>query len=144
MATAPDAAVHFLVVEDNPQDARLLQEAFREVGAHPKVTHCTSADHAFEVLDGLRLRGAPLPDVVLLDLKLPGASGHDLLERLRSVPRLQALPVIILSSSQYEVDVQRARENRAAAYFAKPLTLEGYLAFANELMELWGSGRLHK
>ncbi len=134
--------IHFFLVEDNPQDARLLQEAFREVGARPRVTHCTDADAAMYALEEMLQKGGRLPDLVLLDLKLPGASGHEFLERLRGVPGLQTMPVIILSSSQHEADVQRARNNRAVAYFAKPLTLEGYMGFANDLLDLLRSGKL--
>ncbi len=140
MVTPP--RLRLLVVEDNPQDARLLKEALREVGATPEMTVAGSADDAWEMLEAIRDKGGLYPDLILLDLKLPGASGHEFLERLRAAPRMQALPVIILTSSQYEPDVQRARTNKAVAYFAKPLTLEGYMGFARDLMELWSGGRL--
>ena len=133
----------FLVVEDNPQDARLLVEAFRETDAQPQVTHCLNADKAWKALqDGLKSPTTALPHLVLLDLNLPGTSGHELLERMRGVPLLNALPVIILSSSQAQTDVHRARGNRATAYMAKPLTMDGYVALANDLVLLWSDGRL--
>jgi CheY-like chemotaxis protein len=137
------APARFLVVEDNPQDARLLQEAFRETPAKPQVTHAANAEKAWKVLqEALKAPATQMPDLVLLDLNLPGTSGHELLERMRGVPLLEALPVIVLSSSQHQADVVRARGNRATAYMAKPLTMDGYVALAQDLVHLWADGRL--
>lgn len=136
-------AARFLLVEDNPQDARLLQEAFRETAVRPEVTHCPNAEKAWKVLqEGLKAPATRLPNLLLLDLNLPGTSGHELLERMRGVPLLERLPVIVLSSSQHQADVQRARGNQATAYMAKPLTMDGYVALAHDLVQLWSDGRL--
>jgi CheY-like chemotaxis protein len=140
MAPAP---ARFLVVEDNPLDARLLQEAFRETPGKPQVVHCANAEKAWRTLqEALKSPATSLPDLMLLDLNLPGTSGHELLERMRGVPLLAQLPVIILSSSQHQADVVRARGNQATAYMAKPLTMDGYLALAQDLVHLWSDGRL--
>jgi CheY-like chemotaxis protein len=143
MVPGSGSAPRFLLVEDNPQDARLLVEAFRETEAKPQVTHCLNADKAWKALqDALKAPATALPNLLLLDLNLPGTSGHELLERMRGVPLLEKLPVIILSSSQAQADVHRARGNRATAYMAKPLTMDGYVALANDLVLLWADGRL--
>lgn len=139
----PGSGARFLLVEDNPQDARLLMEAFRETEASPQVTHCLNAEKAWKTLqDALKSPATSLPSLLLLDLNLPGTSGHELLERMRGVPLLEALPVIVLSSSQAQNDVARARGNRATAYMAKPLTMDGYVALAQDLVQLWSDGRL--
>jgi CheY-like chemotaxis protein len=143
MVPASDPGARFLLVEDNPQDARLLQEAFRETAVQPQVTHCLNAEKAWKLLqDALKSPAAQLPSMLLLDLNLPGTSGHELLERMRGVPLLATLPVIILSSSQAQADVHRARGNKATAYMAKPLTMDGYVALAQDLVTLWADGRL--
>jgi CheY-like chemotaxis protein len=139
----PAPAPRFLLVEDNPQDARLLQEAFRETAARPQVVHCLNAERAWKTLqESLKAPATQLPELLLLDLNLPGTSGHELLERMRGVPILERIPVIVLSSSQHQADVQRARGNKATAYMAKPLTMDGYVALANDLVTLWTDGRL--
>lgn len=136
-------AARFLLVEDNPMDARLLVEAFRETTAKPQVTHCPNAEKAWKTLqEALKSPSTHLPDLLLLDLNLPGTSGHELLERMRGVPLLESLPVIVLSSSQHQADVSRARGNRATAYMAKPLTMDGYVTLAEDLVTLWADGRL--
>jgi CheY-like chemotaxis protein len=143
MVAGGSPTARFLLVEDNPQDARLLQEAFRETDARPEVTHCLNAEKAWKTLqDALKAPSTQMPHLLLLDLNLPGTSGHELLERMRGVPLLERLPVIILSSSQHQADVQRARGNMATAYMAKPLTMDGYVALAQDLINLWADGRL--
>jgi CheY-like chemotaxis protein len=143
MVPGDEAGARFLLVEDNPQDARLLQEAFRETDVQPHVTHCLNAEKAWKTLqDGLKAPATGLPNLLLLDLNLPGTSGHELLERMRGVPLLASLPVIILSSSQAQADVSRARGNKATAYMGKPLTMDGYVALAQDLVTLWTDGRL--
>src|SRR3989442_408940 len=118
--TAAASGARFLLVEDNPQDARLLQEAFRETAVHPQVTHCLNAEKAWKLLqDGLKAPATALPSLLLLDLNLPGTSGHELLERMRGVPLLERMPVIVLTSSHHQADVVRARGNKATAYMAK-------------------------
>jgi CheY-like chemotaxis protein len=141
--SATASAARFLLVEDNPQDARLLQEAFRETDVQPQVTHCLNAEKAWKALqDGLKSPARDLPHMLLLDLNLPGTSGHELLERMRGVPLLERMPVIVLTSSHHQTDVERARGNKATAYMAKPLTMDGYVALANDLIHLWADGRL--
>jgi two-component system, chemotaxis family, response regulator Rcp1 len=141
MASGGSPAVRFLLVEDNPQDARLLEEAFRETHTNPKVTLALTADNAWkELQDGLKAPGG-LPSAVLLDLNMPGTSGHELLERMRGDPRLDRVPVIVLTSSHHKADIDRARGNRATAYMAKPLTMDGYVALARDLVHLWADGR---
>jgi CheY-like chemotaxis protein len=143
MVPGGGTAARFLLVEDNPQDARLLIEAFRETDTRPEVTHCLNAEKAWKTLqDALKSPSTQLPHLLLLDLNLPGTSGHELLERMRGVPLLENLAVIILSSSQHQADVQRARGNLATAYMAKPLTMDGYVALAQDLVNLWADGRL--
>lgn len=143
MVPGASGSARFLLVEDNPQDARLIQEAFRETAAKPQLTHCPNAEKAWKTLqDAMRSPATQLPHLLLLDLNLPGTSGHELLERMRGVPLLQSLPVIVLSSSQHQADVSRARGNKATAYMAKPLTMDGYVALAQDLVNLWSDGRL--
>lgn len=143
MVPGMGSSARFLLVEDNPQDARLLIEAFRETDAKPQVTHCLNAEKAWKALqEGLKSPANGLPHLLLLDLNLPGTSGHELLERMRGVPLLEKLPVIVLSSSQAQADVHRARGNKATAYMAKPLTMDGYVALAHDLVLLWTDGRL--
>jgi len=100
--------IDILLVEDNPADARLAQEALRDTGGPHALHHVQRGD---EALTYLRRAGgheaASRPDLILLDLNLPGMGGHDVLAALKSDPELRRIPVIVLSSSQADQDVLR-------------------------------------
>ncbi len=136
---ARPATLRLLLVEDHAQDVRLLQEAFRETGFAVDLQACPDAEAAWKALQAAQ-RPADLPQAILLDLNLPGTSGHEFLARLNQDARLRALPVVVLTSSNHPSDVERARAGAASAYFLKPLTLAGYLTLAGELQTLWRNG----
>jgi len=114
-----------LLVEDNQDDEELILMALEE--SHVKNEVVVVRDGA-EALDYLFCTGQHsdrdpdrLPEVVLLDLKLPKLDGHQVLERIRSDPRTRLLPVVILTSSDTEKDVVRSYEGGANSYVRKPL-----------------------
>lgn len=127
-----------LIIEDNPGDVRLLEEAFRELEANIHIR--VARDGA----EGLEMVLAPTPqlpgkrpDLILLDLNLPKISGHDVLMRLKSNPLTSRIPVIILTSSRAESDVRRAYESHANAYLKKPSTLDGLMSAAQDIKSFW-------
>jgi chemotaxis family two-component system response regulator Rcp1 len=138
---ARSRGIRLMIVEDNPDDARLIREGLREVASKPQLEHFEDAESAWTALSAGLKGPAGLPDLLLLDLNLPGTSGHELLERLRATPVLSQIPVVVLTSSQRQADIERARSARASAYFAKPLTMDGYVTLARDLVEFWLDGR---
>jgi CheY-like chemotaxis protein len=132
----PDAATPpvILHVEDDPNDVFFVQRAFAKV--HPGVTLLTVADgsEAQAYLEGRppyddRDR-YPMPSLVLMDLKLPKKNGLEVLEWMKGLPTLKAIPVIILSSSTEKCDVERAYELGANAFVAKRGDLKGLVSLA--------------
>ena len=115
-----------LLVEDDPDDAHLLMRAFRRAGIASPVLHVRDGDAAVAYLSGtapFEDRGQhPLPNVVLLDLKLPRRSGHEVLEWVRAQADLRRLPIVVLTSSADRSDVARAYELGANSYLVKPAT----------------------
>lgn len=113
--------LEILHVEDNPGDARLIQEAFKEINCETTVDVVPNADDA---LDFLTQQGAyesvSLPDLVFLDLNLPGKDGCDVLEAIRDDPQIRPLPVIMLTSSGASEDIARCYNAQANAYLTKP------------------------
>lgn len=117
----------FLLVEDNADDAFFMERAFRRAGLSNTLKLVTNGDQAIDYLDG---KGgftdrdqSPFPDLVFLDLKLPGRDGFDVLRWLRK-EKQSDVPVAVLTSSPEEVDRRRARELGAEAYLIKPPTKE--------------------
>lgn len=130
-----------LLVEDNEMDVVLTLDAFKE--AHLKNTvHVSRTGEA--ALDYLFARGEfsdrnahPLPELILLDLKLPGVSGLEVLEEIKSNPGLKRIPVIILTSSAEEGDRALGYDLGANSYLVKPISFEGFLEVVGSIKEYW-------
>ncbi|HEY0791489.1 MAG TPA: response regulator [Chthoniobacterales bacterium] len=126
--------VKILQVEDSPEDRMMTAEAMREVSLLAElrcVATVTEALKLFADHDSWR------PNLVLLDLSLPGASGFSLLRFIKDQVQLQRLPVIVFSSSTAALDVDQAYRLQANCYVAKPADFDKYLTFMNALKEFW-------
>lgn len=116
-----------LLAEDNEDDLFLSRRALAKAGLAP-VHHVEDGARAIDYLGGLgayadRAR-FPLPDILLLDLKMPAYTGHEVLEWLRRQPALQGVRVYVLTSSDEPRDRQRVQKAGAQGYFVKPLLPE--------------------
>lgn len=127
-----------LLVEDDPGDARLTSEALKKTGYQSQVTLAVDGEKA---LDCLFQRGAYsnalLPDLVLLDLNLPRVNGHDVLREIKNHSFLKRIPVVILSSSSAEEDIQRAYNAHANCYITKPVGLTPYFSAIQTIVDFW-------
>ncbi len=130
-----------LLVEDNPDDAFFVERAFRKAGMVEVLRTVSHGEEAVEYLTGMgRFRDAslyPVPSLMLLDLRLPRMSGFEVLEWLRSQPRLNRLPVVILSSSSQSTDIDRAYELGANSYLVKPVSFENLVDMVRALGLYW-------
>jgi CheY-like chemotaxis protein len=132
-----------LCVEDDPNDVFFIKSTFDEVGHAQDLTVASSAEEAKEYLSkrGVGTRRI-LPDVVLLDLKMPGMGGFDFLKWLRAETGLSGLVVIVCSSSGIKQDVERAYELGANAFVMKPGSCEERLEFVKALYAFWSKWNL--
>jgi CheY-like chemotaxis protein len=130
-----------LLVEDNEADIDLTLDAFREAHLDNHTFVCRGGQEALDYLYGSgkyanRLE-YPLPDFVLLDLKMPGIDGHEVLLRVKKTDSLKRIPIIILTSSTEEGDRALSYDNGANSYLVKPVTFEGFIDVAKQLGEYW-------
>lgn len=130
--------ISLLLVEDNPADVRLTEEAFKE-GQVP--VHLSVACDGVEAVDFLYRRGkyshAPRPDLILLDLNLPRKSGREVLAEIKSDPDLKGIPVLVMTTSTAEQDVARAYNLNANCYIAKPVELAEFIDVVQSIEEFW-------
>ena len=130
--------IDILLIEDNPGDIRLTRIAFEEARVRNDLHVVQNGGDA---LDYLRQRGeyseVPRPDIVLLDLNLPGMSGFDILETVKKDVDLKAIPVIVLTSSDAEEDIVKSYEEHANAFLKKPVDADEFIDLARSLGEFW-------
>lgn len=133
--TTPDAApINVLLVEDDPGDELMTREAFEDNKIRNKLHVVHDGE---EALDFLYLRGAyaaaPRPDLILLDLNLPKYDGRQVLEKIKSDPDLQDIPVVVLTTSAAEEDILRSYKLHANAYVTKPVDLDQFIAAVRQI-----------
>ncbi|HVH42799.1 MAG TPA: response regulator [Labilithrix sp.] len=128
-----------LLVEDNEDDAALALRAFRKHEPAREIHVAEDGVLALEFLHGKKGSAPthPLPRVVLLDLKLPRLDGFQVLEQIRREPRTSCLPVVMLTSSAEDGDIERSYALGANSYVRKPVSFAEFLDTARQLVEYW-------
>jgi CheY-like chemotaxis protein len=128
-----------LVVDDEPGDARLMQLALRNCGFAIDTSVASDGVEALQMLrrQGARFHAAARPDLILLDLKMPGQSGLVFLQALKQDERLRAIPVVIVTTSMLESDVLAAYRCGAAGYVPKSADLNEFMAAISILGQYW-------
>ena len=130
-----------LLVEDSPEDYETTERAFRRSGLKNPIYRCADGD---EALDFLHRRGkyadpqqAPRPGVILLDLNLPGTDGREVLNAVKTDPDLKQIPVIVLTTSKDDRDIEVCYRCGANSYIQKPVDLEGFMQAIERLNDYW-------
>ncbi|MCM2280764.1 MAG: response regulator [Bdellovibrionaceae bacterium] len=131
--------VSFLLVEDDDDHAQLVIRSLARNRITNQVHHVRDGA---EAIDFLYKRGRyelrQLPDIILLDLKLPKIDGHEVLRRIKGDPLLKVIPVVILTTSAAEQDRSIAYESYANSYLVKPLDFNSFRKMAEDLNLYWG------
>lgn len=130
--------IEILLVEDNPGDVRLTQEALREAKVR---NNLSVVSDGVEALDFLKRRtkwsAAPRPDIILLDLNLPGKDGREVLSEIKADPDLRQIPVVVLTTSEAEEDILRSYALYANCYVTKPLDFGQFINVVRSIEEFW-------
>jgi len=130
-----------LHVEDDPNDVLLLQRAFRKANIALNIQSVSDGDKAVAYLTGAEgyadREKFPLPNVILLDLKMPRKSGLEVLARIRSEDKLRRLVVIIFTSSKHDEDVRKAYDLGANSYLVKPVGFDMLVDLAKLVHQYW-------
>jgi CheY-like chemotaxis protein len=127
-----------LLVEDDPGDAGLVRIAMRRSRHSCRLHHVKDGGEAMAFLrHGSGHADAPRPDLILLDLNLPGRNGHEILEEIRADTLLRSIPVVILSTSGAERDIKMAYSLGASSYVAKPMDVEAFTKAIHSIQDFW-------
>jgi len=126
-------AVDILLVEDNPNDAELAQRALKKTNLGPRLVLARDGAEAIDYLFGDR----PKPKVIFLDLKLPKIDGIEVLRRLRGDDRVKSIPVVVLTSSQEERDINECYKLGVNSYVVKPVEFDRFYQVVGDLAQYW-------
>jgi len=131
----------FLLVEDSPDDAELTIRAFEKSRLVNEVILARDGQEALDYLFGTGAHAgrdlSVMPELVLLDLKLPKLGGLEVLRRLRQDPRTRRQPVVVLTSSNEEQDIITSYDLGANSFVRKPVDFEQFLEAARQLGLYW-------
>ena len=132
--------VQVLLVEDNPGDARLVEEAVKETEIHSNLSIAEDGEKALAIL---RKEGgnedSPRPDLILLDLNLPGMSGQDILSEIKSNEELNRIPVVVVTGTQAEQDLLRADNPQVNTFVTKPITAADFTSAVTMAKNIWAA-----
>jgi CheY-like chemotaxis protein len=130
--------VEILLVEDNPGDVLLTRDALKDTKLKNNVSVVSDG---VEALEFLRKQGkyanAPRPHLILLDLNLPRMDGREVLEAIKNDPKLESIPVIMLTTSDAETDIAESYKLRANCYITKPTDLDQTVKVIKSIEEFW-------
>lgn len=130
-----------LLAEDDQNDVLLIQRSFNKARIVNPISCVKNGEQAIAYLKGegefADRHQYPLPFLLLLDLKLPRLSGHEVLKWLRQQPLLKRLPVVVLTSSRQPEDINRAYELGANSYLVKPVVFEEFVTLMRQLQMYW-------
>ncbi len=132
-----------LLVDDNPMDVILTLDAFNEAKLKNHINVARNGQEALDYLFG-RDKFAdreifPVPSLILLDLKMPGIDGFEVLRQIKNAELLKRIPVIILTSSKDEGDRALSYDIGANSYLLKPVSFDGFIDVVKKIDDYWFS-----
>lgn len=139
MKTIPrDRPVEILLVEDNPADVLLAQEALKEGKVRNNLTVAKDGVEALERLRGINgHQGDIRPDLILLDLNLPRKDGREVLAEIKMDEHLRRIPVVVLTTSSAEKDILISYGLHANCYITKPVDFEQFIDVVRSIDDFW-------
>lgn len=133
--------VEILFAEDSSEDAMLTIRALKKSGFANKLHHVKDGAEALDFLycKGVYASRSSIqnPKLILLDLKMPKMSGLEVLEQIKSDPNLKSIPVVILTSSKEDPDIQKCYDLGANSYIAKPVESDNFFNVIKEIGLYW-------
>lgn len=131
--------VRIMLVEDDPGDQKLIKNSLVQQRISNELFIAGTAEDALDYLAGSKAGDVecPKPDLILLDLNMPGMGGKEFLRRIKADDQLDTIPAVILTTSDLEQDILDSYKLHASGYVKKPVTLDGFEEVMRELEEYW-------
>jgi two-component system, response regulator len=128
-------AIDIILVEDNPDDAKLTIRALKKRNLANNLLHLWDGEEAIEYLTQNQHNN--LPKLILLDLKMPKIDGIEVIQYLKKDTLLKSIPIVVLTSSKEDTDIKKSYELGANAYIVKPVDFEKFTQAVSEIGVFW-------
>ncbi len=130
--------VEILLIEDNPVDIRMTQEAFKDYRVANNLHSVTDGQSGMDfIYQRGKYKDAPRPDLILLDLNLPKKSGRAILEEVKADDNLRSIPIVILTTSELDEDMMGAYCHNANAFITKPIEFDDFVTMMRTIGDFW-------
>jgi CheY-like chemotaxis protein len=130
--------INILLVEDNPDDVLLTIEVLKDAKVKNKLHIAEDGEEAIQFLYNQgKFADTPRPDIILLDLNLPGKDGREVLMDIKEDPKLKRIPVVILTTSKSEEDIIEMYDHNANAYITKPVDFDQFINVVQTIEDFW-------
>lgn len=130
--------IHILLVEDNEGDILLIKEAFGIVKLTNDLTILKDGEKAIKFLKKeAEYREISIPDLIILDVNLPRVNGHEVLQFVKNNKNLKSIPVIMLTTSSSDKDIELSYDNHANCYITKPVDVDDFLKAIMRIEDFW-------
>lgn len=131
-------SIHILLVEDNEGDILLTTEALEEGKIINKLSVARDGQEALDFLNKEgKFQTSELPDLILLDVNLPKKNGHEVLKYIKTHQVFRSIPVIMLTTSSSQKDINESYKNYANCYITKPIELSDFMKAIGKIEEFW-------
>jgi len=128
-------SVEVLLIEDNASDAELTIRELKKHNMANNLVHLKNGEEALDFIFGTGEQRSP--KVVLLDIQMPKVNGIEVLQKIKSDPRTRLVPVVMLTSSKEDPDIQKCYELGANSYIVKPVNFESFAQAIKNLGFYW-------
>ena len=130
--------IHILLVEDNEGDILLTLEAFEESKVKTEISVVRNGQEALDFMFKRNNYSQSIkPDLILMDINIPIYNGHEVLKQIKNDDNLKKIPVIMLTTSSNQKDIDKAFENHCNSYVKKPLEIEEFLEAVLKIEAFW-------
>ncbi|NIA17226.1 MAG: response regulator [Planctomycetes bacterium] len=126
-----------LLIEDDPGDQKLVKTSLKNQKIANELLIVDNGENALDYLAQSKKGECPMPDLILLDLNMPGMGGKECLRRIKEDEELDTIPIVILTTSDAEQDILESYKLHASGYVKKPVTLQGFYQVMSELEDYW-------
>jgi len=137
MKTIPKP-IHVLLVDDDPEDIELTLEVLEMAKMKLKVSTASDGVEALEFLNNCKNdQSVEFPDLILLDLNMPRMNGHETLTEIKKDALLKRIPIVVLTTSRSETDIEKTYAEGVSCYVTKPVGLKEFQSVVEAVNNFW-------